>query len=510
MERRRLLLIWLFGAALAVSIACPACGQGSIVGWGANWSGQCDVPSPNNGFVAIAAGGLHSMGLKSGGSIVAWGHNEFGQCDVPPPNSGFVAVAAGWHHSLGLKYNGSIVAWGHNEFGQCDVPSPNSGFVAVAAGWHHSLGLKYNGSIVAWGNNVSGQCDVPSPNKGFVAIAAGGYHSLGLKSDGSIVAWGHNEFGECDVPSPNRGFVAIAAGLVHSLGLKFDGSIVAWGNNGYGQCDVPSPNTGFVAIAAGGHYSLGLRADGSIVAWGRNDSGQCNVPFPNTGFVAVAAGPFHGLGLIWEQGAVYDIFSAKRAPDEAFAHLTGPICTAVFGNVLYVETPSRTCGIRVETTGHNISVGQRVTVLGTVQTNLDGERYIAASSVQPITSVPVEELAPLGLRNDSLGGSALHLQQGVDGGFGLNNIGLLIRTWGRVTQVGEGYIYIDDGSHLKDGTLTGSEENVGVRVICDPSGYAIGDYVAVTGISSCFKTQSDTVARKVIAVDVSAQTIQGL
>ncbi len=37
------------------------------------------------------------------GSIVAWGRNNHGQCNVPPPNTGFVAVAGGELHSLGLK-----------------------------------------------------------------------------------------------------------------------------------------------------------------------------------------------------------------------------------------------------------------------------------------------------------------------------------------------------------------------------------------------------------------------
>jgi hypothetical protein len=40
---------------------------------------------------------------KSGGSIVAWGSSSCGQCEVPPPNAGFLALAAGGLHSLGLK-----------------------------------------------------------------------------------------------------------------------------------------------------------------------------------------------------------------------------------------------------------------------------------------------------------------------------------------------------------------------------------------------------------------------
>jgi|GEM_PF-2778974 len=271
--------------------------SGLIVTWGANNNGQCNVPGPNAGFIAVATHGLHSLGLKADGSIVAWGNNADGQCNVPAPNRGFVAVAAGWYHSLGLKADGSIVAWGDNAWGQCNVPAPNSGFVAVVAGGGHNLGLKADGSIVAWGRNDEGQCNVPASNSGFVAVAGGGYHSLGLKADGSIVAWGWNADGQCNVPAPNSGFVAVAGGGYNSLGLKADGSIVAWGSNDEGQCNVPAPNSGFEAVAGGGYHSLGLKADGSIVAWGRNAEGQCDVPMPNNRFFAVAGGDFHSLGL---------------------------------------------------------------------------------------------------------------------------------------------------------------------------------------------------------------------
>ena len=282
----------------------PVYAAGEIVAWGYNYDGECNVPEPNMGFKAVAAGMYHSLGLKQDGSIVAWGNNYDGQSSVPEPNTDFNAVSAGGYHSLGLKQDGSIVAWGFNDHGECNVPEPNTGFKAIAAGKWHSLGLKQDGSIVAWGANWSGQCTVPEPNTGFVAIAAGGSHSLGLKTDGSIVAWGDNYYGECNVPEPNTGFKAIAASVGHSLGLKTDGSIVAWGYNEYGQCTVPEPNTGFSAIAAGGGHSLGLKTDGSIVAWGYNEYGQCNVPEPNTDFKAIAAGVGHSLGL---KGCPYNL-----------------------------------------------------------------------------------------------------------------------------------------------------------------------------------------------------------
>src|SRR4030042_56148 len=86
-------------------------------------------------------------------SIVAWGYNDYGECNIPSPNAGFIAISAGGWHSLGLKQDGSIVAWGANYFGQCNIPSPNIGFIAFSTGEEHSLGLKGDGSIVAYGRS---------------------------------------------------------------------------------------------------------------------------------------------------------------------------------------------------------------------------------------------------------------------------------------------------------------------------------------------------------------------
>ncbi|MCK4341949.1 MAG: hypothetical protein KAY37_09530 [Phycisphaerae bacterium] len=53
-----------------------------------------------------AVAGLLAPGTAWGqeyGSIVAWGLNADDQCEVPEPNMGFVTVAAGSYHSLGIK-----------------------------------------------------------------------------------------------------------------------------------------------------------------------------------------------------------------------------------------------------------------------------------------------------------------------------------------------------------------------------------------------------------------------
>ena len=124
--------------SLAPGLALAEGPAGSVVGWGSQVVGV-DLTGP---FTQVAAGGEHSLGLKSDGTVVAWGANYSGQTNVPVPNADFVVVTAGWRHSLGLKNDGSIVAWGYNNSGQTNIPAPNTDFVAVAAGWTHSLGLK--------------------------------------------------------------------------------------------------------------------------------------------------------------------------------------------------------------------------------------------------------------------------------------------------------------------------------------------------------------------------------
>jgi hypothetical protein len=53
--------------------------------------------------VAITAGDDHNLGLKADGSIIAWGRNDNGQCNVPSPNAGFMAMAGGTQHSLAIS-----------------------------------------------------------------------------------------------------------------------------------------------------------------------------------------------------------------------------------------------------------------------------------------------------------------------------------------------------------------------------------------------------------------------
>jgi alpha-tubulin suppressor-like RCC1 family protein len=270
---------------------------GTVVGWGYNRYGQSTPPSGLSNVVAITAGGSHSLVLRSDGTVVAWGYNSHGQASPPEGLSNIVAIAAGWDHSLALRSGGTVVGWGNNDFGQSSPPAGLSNVVAIAAGGSHSLALRSDGTVVGWGSNSDGQATPPAGLSNVVAIAAGGSHSLALRTGGTVVGWGYNRYGQSTPPSGLRNVVAIAAGGWHSLALRTGGTVVGWGYNRYAQSTPPSGLSNVVAIAAGGSHSLVLRSDGTVVAWGYNSHGQASPPDGLSNIVAIAAGGFHSLAL---------------------------------------------------------------------------------------------------------------------------------------------------------------------------------------------------------------------
>ena len=271
--------------------------HGYPIAWGWNSYGQSSVPVGLKNGVAIAAGGYHSLALKSDGTVAAWGGDWAGQTNVPVGLKNVLAVAAGSDHSLALKSDGTVVAWGDNGNGQTNVPVGLTNVVAIAAGLWHSLALKSDGTVVAWGYNNDGETNVPAGLTNVVTVAAGWVHSLALKSDGTVVAWGGDPGGQTDVPAGLTNVVAIAAGGWHSLAVKSSGTFVAWGQDFAGDTDVPAGLKDVVAVAGGDYHSLALNSDGTVVAWGYNGWGETNVPAGLTNGVAIAGGTGHSLVL---------------------------------------------------------------------------------------------------------------------------------------------------------------------------------------------------------------------
>lgn len=203
---------------------------------------------------------------------------------------------------------------------------------------------------------------------------------------------------------------------------------------------------------------------------------------------------------------IQSLASIKDSIDGQSVSCCDKVVSAVFDDSFYVEQLDRSSGIKVYKPGYNVSVGRITDVSGTVEIDpISGECQIRAASVFQRGNSTVQ---PLGLNNLHLGGGDQGLQSAAwswkwikdtDGSrkfvflpsCALSNIGLLVRVWGKVTQVEETgqYFYIDDGSHINDGTLTGTTPNVGIRIARDGRAYTPGQFVSISGISSCFKGQ---------------------
>ena len=176
---------------------------------------------------------------------------------------------------------------------------------------------------------------------------------------------------------------------------------------------------------------------------------------------------------------VVSIAVAKGQAADAIVQISGKIISGAFPGDFYIEEADRSAGIRVFKPSHGVAQDTLATVVGKVETNLDGERFVRASGVSSAGSASV---TPMIARLWAVGGEDQAelvagglFQQGVTGGEGLNNIGLLLTAAGRIVESGPTWLTLDDGS--------------GVAVKCvAPTALVIDPawtHAVVTGISSC-------------------------
>ncbi|MDO8587898.1 MAG: hypothetical protein Q7T82_12790 [Armatimonadota bacterium] len=185
---------------------------------------------------------------------------------------------------------------------------------------------------------------------------------------------------------------------------------------------------------------------------------------------------------------VAGIGAAKILPEGMFISISGNIATSAasdFDDFFYVENDRKTSGIRVAAPPGAIADlvrGSIVNVLGVLGVTSDGERQLMGPIV--IVVGTDQPLNPVAMPNRSVGGSDFGLppsgQLGVTDAFGINTIGLLIKTWGRVIGSGAGYVMIDDGSNSPVRMDTSTLATI-------PSE---SQYITVIGISSLRKSGS--------------------
>jgi len=189
------------------------------------------------------------------------------------------------------------------------------------------------------------------------------------------------------------------------------------------------------------------------------------------------SGVSDGITVKTSSPQVVNIKQAKELEDGAYVTLENVVTTtgkSTLGDFFYVEQPDRSAGIRVSTENAGVlpdfEQGTPMTVTGIMST-VDGERVVTIPELTLGTgTTPIK---PVGMNSRALGGGTDGLQHGVDGSVGLNNIGLLVRVFGKVTASEAGEFTITDGYGP-------------VKVVLPPGVTVLtSERVMVTGISSC-------------------------
>ena len=221
----------------------------------------------------------------------------------------------------------------------------------------------------------------------------------------------------------------------------------------------------------------------------------------------------------------------KYLPDGTDVEIAGKIVSGLISGeaqtTFYVQEPDRSAGIRVTTEQSvNLEPGDVVDISGTLATT-NAERVLDATLVteySPSISAPPDSILISlgdigGGPTDYQPGVVLRVPSGTDTvglkAVGINNIGLFMKIYGKVTAVyndgtWEGtYLYVDDGSDMLinaddtdhdridqnpgsdvwDGTFHDTVKNLGVRVRAVPDDYGypqapvqVDDLVSVQGI----------------------------
>lgn len=221
----------------------------------------------------------------------------------------------------------------------------------------------------------------------------------------------------------------------------------------------------------------GASEKASIVNWPDATIIQSDMDFDRNGTVDQTAN-VQGVVPV----GVDNIGSAKLMTDGTLVSLQRVVATTsqnTFSGFFYCQDPGGTTGIKVlasATQLPGVRPGTMLQVIGHLSTDANGERQISSQIV--VINHAESEPRPLVMRNESVGGTTFGSppvgQLGsTDSKFGLNTIGSLVRTTGRVLVKSSSKAIISDGSGTVELDLTNA-----------PSQLGQGAYVEVTGISA--------------------------
>lgn len=244
--------------------------------------GFTDWTSISTGLAGTSmVSGVHNLGIRANGTLWAWGKNGTGFFAIPDGRLGnndgadqgspvsvvggftnWISAAAGGFHSLGLRSDGTLWAWGEGYSGQLgdnttvkksspvSVVGGFTNWIQISAGASHNLAIRADGTMWGWGQNTTGQIgDGTTTNRSSPVSVVGGFAD----------------------------WTSSSAGVYQSLGIRASGTLWAWGSNSSGQLGSGNTTsrsspvaviggfTDWVTIASGGNnHMIGIRGTNSI------------------------------------------------------------------------------------------------------------------------------------------------------------------------------------------------------------------------------------------------------
>lgn len=245
--------------------------------------------------------------------------------------------------------------------------------------------------------------------------------------------------------------------------LQKEQSLIANPNPSQGALDwamgygVSNPSyQGFTTQVGWGAWQLRYNFERAIKSWATyyivgqimmmsDATGNYDVTFTNQATAALyryTPHVFDGNYNFWKiyHDWFYKVSDAKLKSDSSSIQLISKPVTYSEINVFYIEDGDRSCGLRIDKTNHGLISGMKADIYGNIYTNPNGERYIAAHTVihngnESIRTImmPIRALGGGDWNTDSSGKG----QKGIDGGIGLNNIGIKVTVCGKVSNVNQ-------------------------------------------------------------------------